>query len=83
MLHGLRGRLSLALRFLLLLVPREAGACQLLFSPAFSCSPPVLMPQDRPGVSPANFRMILCGLALPGGGLTPAGPGLTGSLVRC
>src|SRR5215216_5952060 len=42
-----------------------------------TCIAPVLTLLDRPGVSAANFHIILCGL-LPGGMPTPVGPGLCG-----
>jgi hypothetical protein len=41
-------------------------------------APSVLMPQDRPGLPAANFRIILCGRPLPCRRPTPTGPGGSG-----
>jgi hypothetical protein len=60
MLDGRRGRFSHALCFLssrLRVKPETVNYPPLR---PFTCSPPVLTPQDCSGVPAANFRRILC-----------------------
>jgi hypothetical protein len=64
--HLLRGRMFLSF-------PAAVYNIYPYGSPApFSCSPPVLSPQDRSGVTAANFHIILCEPSCPVGGLPPS-----------
>ncbi len=64
--HLLRGRMFLSF-------PAAVYNIYPYGSPApFCCSPPVLSPQDRSGVTAANFHIILCEPSCPVGGLPPS-----------
>jgi hypothetical protein len=59
MLHTLRGRFLTGFLFCILPAPQKAGDHRRAPLRPFSCSPPVLMHQDRPGVPHTNFCIIL------------------------